>query len=101
MNVFLVERNDKYIRLLLHFLERFHQEYVLTNTEPPEDIFFDSEDYQRLLDLTLEIADSPAPAEIKDVTRSYDWTVMFFDSPEEVERAKEVFEQPTSAVRPP
>jgi hypothetical protein len=39
INLFKVERDDAYVRLLLHFVGAFYERYVLTGREPPEDFF--------------------------------------------------------------
>lgn len=70
--VFIVERHDRYIDLMLQAIDAFYAEFVLTSTAPGRDFFWDRPFYTELLELTHSLSKStcvsfripPSPAEI-------------------------------------
>jgi len=86
MNVFTVERNDEYIHLMLLFIQKFYQQYIVTKIQPPDDLFFDQEEYQRLLELTLKIAEVQ-PVFYSKTTRTSFHEKLFFETETENENS--------------
>lgn len=71
MNIFEVDYDEKYCAMMVKFIRDFYQEFVITNREPSENIFFDQEDYKIFLDKTLEISsNAKLVKEIKVVANS-------------------------------
>ena len=54
--IFRVHRNEEFIALMMVLLRRFFDEFVYTQTEPPENFFSHLPEHVRLVELTASIA---------------------------------------------
>lgn len=55
LNVFIVQRDEAYLQLMLRLISEFFVEFVSTRCAPPTDFFWGRPHYHEFLDLTLAI----------------------------------------------
>eukprot|EP00928_Gymnodinium_smaydae_P015910 TRINITY_DN15918_c0_g1_i1.p1 TRINITY_DN15918_c0_g1~~TRINITY_DN15918_c0_g1_i1.p1 ORF type:complete len:556 (+),score=62.37 TRINITY_DN15918_c0_g1_i1:100-1767(+) len=54
-NIFIVERDERFIKLMLSFIAAFYSSFVLEGQPPPSDFFWGRSDYREFLELTQDI----------------------------------------------
>merc|ERR1712217_912362 len=59
-NVFVVDRDDAYIELMVRVIDHFFREFVLTGIEPSNNFFWGQPDYMELMSQTRNISGSVA-----------------------------------------
>lgn len=58
INVFVLERDERYIDLMLQVISDFYQEFVLAGRKPGDNFFWDRPYYMELLDKTRRLCSS-------------------------------------------
>jgi hypothetical protein len=48
-NIFDIKRNEKLMKYILYYIEKFYTEFVTKDEEPPENFFFEEKEYQEML----------------------------------------------------
>eukprot|EP00546_Thalassionema_frauenfeldii_P013337 CAMPEP_0178909036 /NCGR_PEP_ID=MMETSP0786-20121207/8265_1 /TAXON_ID=186022 /ORGANISM="Thalassionema frauenfeldii, Strain CCMP 1798" /LENGTH=286 /DNA_ID=CAMNT_0020581025 /DNA_START=102 /DNA_END=962 /DNA_ORIENTATION=- len=73
-----LQRDDEWIEEMLHWLERFYDNFVVQEEPPPPNFFFDQERYQDFLQHTLRLADT-----VQVVQRVDHWDIQRRGGPRE------------------
>lgn len=83
-NLFVIERDDKYIELMLEFIASFYCDFVLPRRPPSLDFFADRPKYDELLQHTLLICERAAVHQHIPPKDRGDAKSLFFDTPMQV-----------------
>jgi len=83
-NVFLIERDDQYIELMLQFIADFYRDFVLTRRPPGTDFFWEKAKYEELLQRTLLICERAAIHQRIPPEEGVNASSLFFDTPKQV-----------------
>lgn len=57
-NIFNIKKDNRLMELILYYIDRFYNDFVVKGKEPPENYFFEEEKYQEMLKKLAEVRDN-------------------------------------------